>query len=297
MWTVDCVAPTSCLLGSGPIWSPTEGLLWWVDLKRAKLHRYNPKTGNTRRYDLPVHASAMVMSKGRLLMVADREYGFYDPETEDYARLGKIADEPVGNRTNDGGISPDGSFWFATMDNGEKLERSRYLRLDPASSTCHVLPFKPVRVPNSIVFSPDGSKFYTCDTAGQTILSYDRAPTTGALSNPSVFAETITAGCYPGGSAIDAEGGLWNAQWAGSRLVRYLPDGKIDQVVDLPVSRPTACAFGGDDMKTLFITTARQGLSEAAMNRQPLAGCLFAIRVSTPGLALGEWGEGATGSN
>lgn len=291
MQNVDCVAPTSCLLGAGPVWSASEGLLWWGDIKRAKLHRYNPRTGNTRRYDLPIHASALARHLGRLLMVGDREFGYFDPETEDYNRIGSIENEPIGNRTSDGGIAPDGSFWFGTMDNAENLERGRHLKLDLSSGACTPLPLKQVKVPNSFVFSPDHTKFYTCDTANQTIMAYDWDAEGGMLNNASVFADTITAGCYPAGSAVDRDGYLWNAQWAGSRLVRYAPDGQIDQVVDLPVSRPTACAFGGADLKTLFITTARQGLSEAAMDRQPLAGCLFALQVDTPGLALQEWGE------
>jgi len=290
MSKVECVAPTGCLLGEGPLWSHSEGFLWWVDIKRAKLHRYNPKTGNTRRYDLPIHASALAMHQGQLLMLGDREAGLYDPETEGYERIVQLEQEPDGNRTNDGGMAPDGSFWFGTMDNAEEEPRGQYYRLS-APGTVEAMRFDPVMVTNTFQFSPDGRTFYTCDSAGQEIFAFDHDPDTGVLTERRVFADTIRAGCYPDGSVIDAEGFLWNAQWAGSRIVRYAPDGAIDRIVELPVSRPTSLAFGGADLKTLYITSARVGLSNAALDRQPLAGCLFALEVDVPGLPVPEWGE------
>lgn len=283
-----CVAPTGCVLGEGPLWSPSEGFLWWTDIKRAKLHRFNPKTGNTRRYDLPLHASAMALADGGLIMVGDREVGRYDTATESYQKITDL-NEPDGFRTNDGGMAPDGSFWFGTMDNAETLAEGQYYRLAPDLKLDRIgLP--EVLVTNTMQFSPDGRTFYTCDSAEQSILAFDYDPETGALSNRRVFASTFDAGCYPDGSAVDAEGFLWNAQWAGSRVVRYAPDGSIDRIVKLPVSRPTSCAFGGPDFKTLYITSARVGLSDAALDRQPMAGSLFAIDVETPGLSVQEFG-------
>ena len=285
---VECVAPTSCLLGEGPIWSASEGFLYWVDLKRAKLHRYNPKTGNTRRYDLPIRASALALSQGSLLMVGDQEYGLYDVATEHYRQLGEVPVSHLRVRTNDGGIAPDGSFWFGTMDDAEQEPIGRYYRL-PASGQIESMRLDPVMVTNTFCFSPDKQTFYTSDSSNQEILAFDHDPETGVLTERRVFATTGDVGCYPDGSAIDSEGYLWNAQWAGSRIVRYAPDGAIDRIIKLPVSRPTSCAFGGPDLKTLFITSARMGLSEQALDRQPMAGCLFAIDVETAGLALTEW--------
>ena len=146
-------------------------------------------------------------------------------------------------------------------------------------------------MPNTLAFSPDGRTFYTSDSVEQEILAFDHDAATGSLSNRRVFASTISAGCYPDGSAVDAEGYIWNAQWAGSRIVRYTPEGAVDRVVAMPVSRPTSLAFGGANLKTLFITSARTGLSDAAMDRQPMAGCLFALDVDVPGLPVREWGQ------
>lgn len=277
------------MLGEGPLWSPSEGFLWWVDIKRAKLHRHNPKTGNTRRYDLPIHASALALADGGLIMIGDREVGRYDTATEHYEKVADIH-EPEGFRTNDAGIAPDGSLWFGTMDDAQMLPEGQYYRLAP-DMTVDRIGLPEVLVTNTMKFSPDGKTFYTCDSAEQMILAFDHAPETGALSNRRVFASTLEAGCYPDGSAVDQDGYLWNAQWAGSRVVRYAPDGSLDRVVSLPVSRPTSCAFGGPDLTTLYITTARAELSDAALDRQPMAGSLFALDVSVPGVPVPEFGD------
>ncbi|MEO1323932.1 MAG: SMP-30/gluconolactonase/LRE family protein [Pseudomonadota bacterium] len=287
MSEVRCVAPTGCMLGEGPLWSPSEGFLWWVDIKRAKLHRHNPRTGNTRRYDLPIHASAIALADGGLIMAGDLEIGRYDTATEHYERICTL-NEPFGFRTNDGGMAPDGSFWIGTMDDAETEPEGQYYRL-LQDMTVERIGLPEVLVTNTMQFSPDGRTFYTCDSAEQMILAFDYDVDTGALSNRRVFASTLEAGCYPDGSAVDANGYLWNAQWAGSRVVRYAPDGSIDQVVKLPISRPTSCAFGGPDLKTLYVTSARVGLSDAALDRQPMAGSLFAIDVETPGLPVTEF--------
>ncbi len=290
---VECIAPTGCLLGEGPVWSPSDGFLWWVDIKRGKLHRHNPRTTNTRRYDLPLHASALALHKGGLVMIGDREIGTYDPETEDYRRLCELTDEAEGNRTNDGGIAPDGSLWFGTMDNREQSVRGAYYRFG-TDRVLEKLRLDPVLVTNTFVFSPDGKTFYTSDSAEQEIIAFDHDIETGALTDRRVFATTSSAGCYPDGSAMDCDGYLWNAQWAGSRVVRYAPDGSIDRILNMPVSRPTSCAFGGPDMRTLYITSARIGLSDSAINRQPMAGCLFAIELDVAGMPVPEWGVGSS---
>lgn len=286
---VRCVAPTGCLLGEGPLWSPTEGFLWWVDIKRAKLHRHNPKTGNTRRYELQLHASALALSDGGLIMIGDREVGRYDTATESYRSIATL-NEPDNFRTNDAGLAPDGSLWFGTMDNQEVLAEGQYYRLAP-DLTVERIGLPEVLVTNTMQFSPDGKTFYTCDSAEQMILAFDYDESGGTLANRRVFASTLEAGCYPDGSAIDADGYLWNAQWAGSRVVRYAPDGRVDRIVKMPVSRPTSCAFGGEDLRTLYITSARTGLSDAALDRQPMAGSLFALDVDTPGLGVSEFGK------
>lgn len=290
--TPECVAPTGCILGEGPLWSPSEGFLWWVDIKRAKLHRYNPRTGNTRRYDLPIRASTLALYDGRILMAGDCEIGVYDPATEAYDRLVALTDEPAGNRTNDGGVAPDGSLWFGTMDDAGKEPSGNYYRYSMDSG------LEPLRLPsvlitNTFQFSPDGTVFYTCDSAEQEILSFDCECPTGKVTGRKVFANTFELGGFPDGSAIDSEGCLWTCLWDASRVVRFTPDGEVDRVILLAAPRPTSLAFGGDDLKTLFITTARAGLTFPQLDSRPLSGSLFSIRVDVAGLPPREFGRSA----
>jgi len=292
MLSPECVAPTGCVLGEGPLWSETEGFLWWVDIKRAKLHRYNPRTGNTRRYDLPIRASTIAMYDGRFLMAGDQEIGVYDPSTEMYDRIMQILGEPEGNRTNDGGVAPDGSFWFGTMDDSEKEARGSYYRFGP-DNVLTQLRLPSVMITNTMQFSPDGRTFYTCDSAEQEILAYDHDPATGALSGRRVLASTYEFGGFPDGSAVDSEGCLWTCLWGASRVVRYTPEGKVDQVIILAAPQPTSLAFGGDDLRTMFITTARAGMSFPQLDARPLSGSLFAVQVDVPGLPPRDFGAAA----
>ncbi|MFN7054106.1 SMP-30/gluconolactonase/LRE family protein [Hyphomonas sp.] len=291
MMSPECVAPTGCLQGEGPVWSPSEGFLWWVDVRRAKLHRYNPKTGNTRRYDLPVRASSLALYDGSLLMAGDREIGVFDPASEVYERLCRLDDEPEGNRTSDGGVAPDGSFWFGTMDDAGREPTGQYYRYG-ADKAVSLLRLPSVLVTKTMQFSPDGRTFYTCDTAEGEILAFDADPATGALSGRRTFAFTHELGGLPHGAAVDSEGGLWVCLHGASRVVRYLPDGTLDQTIIVAAPLPTGCAIGGRDMRTLFITTARTGLSFPQLDARPLSGSLFAVEVDVPGLPPRSFGKG-----
>ena len=283
----QCVAPTSCLLGQSPVWSPSEGLLWWVDPNRAKLHRFNPKTGNARRYDLPLKASVIALSRGELLMAGELEVGFFDPSTEEYTRLVELDGERQDNRINAGGIAPDGSFWFATMDRDEADQRSAWYRLAP-DRAIEPLHIKPVIIPSSACFSPAGDVFYTCDVTDQEIHAFD-VEQGNRLTSRRIFATTSAGAGYPDGSCVDSEGHLWNAEWDGARIVRYTPEGVVSRTIKLPVSRITGCCFGGKDLSTLYVTTARTGLTAFQMDIQPFAGSLFAIQTDVKGRPCGEW--------
>ena len=289
MMAPECVAPTGCILGTGPLWSPSEGFLWWVDTRKAKLHRYNPKTGNTRRYDLPIRASTLVLREGGLLLAGEREVGWYDPATEMYERRATLYDNAGAVRTSDGGLAPDGSFWFGTVDENEKEACGMYYRYTP-DGTLEQLRLPPVLLTHTLRFSPDGRKFYTCDTVEQEILTFDYDPDTGGLTGRSVLATTYEFEAFPQGSAVDAEGGIWTCLWGGSRIARYLPDGKLDRVVVMAAPKPTNLAFGGPDLKTLFITTSRVGMSFPQLDSRPLSGSLFALQVDVAGLPAREFG-------
>jgi sugar lactone lactonase YvrE len=184
-----------------------------------------------------------------------------------------------GFRTNDGKIDPAGRFWWSTMDDNDGERPGAIHRTGPGSATARVI--EGVHIANAMAFSADGQSLYLADSKLQTIFVHDTAD----LSNRQVFART-DGEAAPDGAAIDAEGYLWNAEWGGWRIVRYAPDGAIDRVVETPVAQPTSCAFGGPELGTLYVTSAWDGLSDAARAMQPEAGGLFALEPGVRGLAL-----------
>ena len=140
-----------------------------------------------------------------------------------------------------------------------------------------------IRIPNALCWSPDGSTMYWADSPQRQILAFPYDPATGTPGEPRIFAE-ITAPAVPDGATVDAEGYLWSAQYNGSRVVRYAPDGSVDRVITLPATQITSCAFGGTNLSTLFITSATQNLSADVLATQPLAGALFVVDVGVKGV-------------
>jgi sugar lactone lactonase YvrE len=144
--------------------------------------------------------------------------------------------------------------------------------------------FGGVKISNSIAFSPDGRLMYFADTPNRRIDVFDYDTDTGIPSNRRVFVTSEATAGYPDGSTVDSDGCLWNAEWGGSRVTRYTPQGKIDRVIELPVPFVTCCAFGGSDLKSLYMTTARVGMEQKDLQSAPLSGSLFTAELGVPGL-------------
>jgi sugar lactone lactonase YvrE len=276
------VAQTHDILGEGPCWAAAEGRLYWFDIKGRRLHWLTPQDGLTGGVGLPMRASAAAArAGGGLLMATERGLAFFDPRsgTVDLVRPMSL---PEGFRTNDGKVDPIGRFWWSTMDDDGGKRPGAIFRTDPDLTTTQVL--DGVHIPNTITFTADGRTLLLADSQLHTLYAYE-APD---LRRRTVFAH-VDGDVSPDGSALDAEGFLWNAQWGGARLVRYAPDGSVDRIVELPVSQPSSCAFGGPDLATLYVTSAREGLSEAELQDQPLAGALFAFEPGVAGLRLPDF--------
>jgi sugar lactone lactonase YvrE len=181
-------------------------------------------------------------------------------------------------RLNDAKADAAGVLWFGTMRDFGADDGGGLWRLAPGGAPEQVR--RGVRVPNAIAFAADGGLFF-CDTRAGTI---DRARRHGDRLAWSPFADAAVAPGAPDGATVDAEGLLWNARWGGGALARIAPDGTLDRLVALPVTNPTSCAFGGPGLATLYVTTARQGLSPERLAAEPLAGALLALDVGTAGV-------------
>jgi L-arabinonolactonase len=195
----------------------------------------------------------------------------------------KIEEDRPTTRLNDGKLDRQGRLVFGTMDeNPGGAHPIGQIWSYEGGARARVLATG-VRIANSIAFSPDGRRMYFADTPTRVIRCYDYDPASGDLSGQRVFAALAGPG-FPDGSAIDAGGCLWNAEWGGGRVVRYTPDGRVDRTIAFPCSQVTCCAFGGAMLDVLFVTSARTGLDERALAAQSHAGALFAVNVGVSGI-------------
>jgi L-arabinonolactonase len=283
---IVCAVRAENILGEGPVWDERIGRLWWVDIKGGRLLWLDPASGETGGSIVEGQVSAVAPRAGGEGLLAARKdgLGVLDPVSGAFEhRLDPEPDRP-GNRANDGNVDLAGRFWFGTMDDGETEITGAIYRLD-ADWTHHRI-LGGIGISNTLVCNPAGDAIYIVDSLARTIETLEIDPASGAPGARRAFADTRGQDCGPDGSAVDEEGFLWNAQWGGARIVRYAPDGGIDRIVPVPVDQPTSCAFGGRDFSTLYVTTARAGLSTAVLRRQPLAGCLLAFEPGVRGLAL-----------
>ncbi len=284
MSQLRCVVDSRDTLGEGPIWSPRDGRVFWFDIKGKKLRWFSPEDGGDGAWDLPIRCSAAApRESGGLIVACEAGLAGFDLSQGALTVINKVP-LPEGFRSNDGKIDVAGRFWWSSMDDDHGNRPGDFYCTTPDGFTEKVL--EGIHIPNTISCSPAGDRLYVADSKLQTIFVHDMDPKTGALSNRREFASTKGEAGAPDGSAVDAEGYLWNAQWGASRIVRYAPDGRVDRIIETPVEQPSSCAFGGPDLATLYVTTAREYLTDADLERQPQAGGLFAFEPGVKGLAL-----------
>jgi len=290
MTQVRCAVARQNILGEGPVWDAARGRLWWIDIKGGRLEWLHPASGAEGAVAVEGQVSAVApRANGQGLLAARKDgVGILDPGTGAFEhRFDPEPDRP-NNRANDGNVDLAGRFWFGTMDDGETDQSGAVYRLDPDWSCRRVL--DGLGISNTLVCSPDGDVLYVADSTHRIIDALAIDPATGEAGARQPFIHTRDGPGAPDGSAVDAEGFVWNAQWGAARLVRYAPDGAIDRIVALPVDHPSSCAFGGEDLATLYITTARWLLSKETLQRQPLAGSLLAFEPGVSGLSLPPFG-------
>ena len=283
MDTIRCVAQTEDVIGEVPIWDDRAQALYWIDIFKPALHRLDSATGAVTSWTPPEKAGSFAMREaGGFLMAARSGLAFYDPESGAFERLLDPEPDLPDNLLNDGRCDRRGRFWVGSMDKRLEHASGRLHRFDP-DRTCRTLE-RDFWIPNSLAWSPDDRTMYFADSRMKAIYAYDYDIDDGAISNKRVFASTEDRHGDADGSAVDAEGYLWNALFDGGCVIRYAPDGSVDRVVELPVTRPAACAFGGAKLDTLYVTTARFRLPPEVLEREPDAGGLLALDVGVSGL-------------
>lgn len=263
--------------GEGIFWNPADGLVWWTDIEGRALWSFDPASGTSEQIPMRDRVCCFAPRKsGGLIVAFSDRVVFLDP-TRGAEELIHVfeADNPE-TRLNDGRTDRAGRFVLGGMNEGSGAASSSVISIGPDLTVQTLI--EGVACANSTCFSPDGATMYFADTPDREIVAFDYDQTDGTISNRRVHADFSGEPGLPDGSCVDAEGGVWNAEWEGRRVVRVAPDGTIDQVIEVPVWKPTCCAFGGPDLDTLYITTSRLMSSEQVLEKEPDSGGLFAAK-------------------
>jgi sugar lactone lactonase YvrE len=262
-------------LGEGPVWDHRSRQLWWVDILNGRIHAFDPARRQDRTYEIGQFVGALALrQEGGLLLALQSGFAFYDPATE---QLTPIADPEVdrpGNRFNDGKCDPAGRFWAGTMDHAEQAASGSLYCLDPDGMTVsrHL---EDIRISNGLAWTKAGDRLYYIDSPTHKVQAFHYDINSGAIEYDRDVLTFDPGYGYPDGMCIDEEDQLWIAFWDGAKVRRFDPDrGRQTWQIDVPARRPTSCCFGGNNLETLFITSA-------AKEGDPLGGGLFAVK---PGL-------------
>ena len=283
--TIRCIWDGKAELGEGALWHDEEQALYWVDIFKSVLHRYS-RHGETETWPFPDSISSIVPAQsGGFLATFDYGVAHIDLQENKVTRLLRLEEDLPDNRMNDGCCDTQGNLWFGSMDTKQLNLSGSFYRLGAAASAEKIESVGPFCITNGPTFSEDGRWVFLTDTVERRI--YRAGLDTDA--NPAhieIFIETDPALGHPDGMCTDRDGGLWVCFFGGAKVIRFDRDGNADASVDVPAPNVTKCAFGGHDMKTLFITTATAGMSAEQLEEFPLAGGLFAAEVDYEGFCF-----------
>lgn len=269
-------------LGEGPAWVRRDSALWFTDIKKRKIHRFDPATGDRLTWAAPEQVGFVLPAEsGGFIAGLKSGLHRFDESTGRFTLISEIEPERPGNRLNDGVVDPDGRLWFGTMDDGETAGTGAFYRFE--RGIVSPTGIDGIAITNGPALSPDGRILYFVDTRGGTIGAADVGED-GTLGPSRPFARIDPPEGSPDGPTVDSEGCVWISLYAGWEARRYSPAGELVDRIRFPVANITKIAFGGDNLRTVYATTARQLLTPAEIDRQPLAGDLFEFRVDVPGL-------------
>ncbi len=277
-------------LGESPVWSVREGALWWVDIHRpAILRAALPGPDAVAEWELTGNVGSIGLRRGGGVVAALRTgFALLDGDGGVQHLAQPIADQ-ADLRFNDGRVDRRGRFWAGTVQERRVPGLAGLYRLYPDGSCRQMV--SGITVSNGLAWSPDDRTMYLACSHERTVYAYEYDLDAGALGSRRVFTRFGSTDGVPDGATVDSLGCYWIAHFDGGKLTRFNPRGEVDQVVPMPVPRPTSCAFGGPGLDTLYVTSARFNLDPAALDAAPLSGSVFALRPGVAGLAEPEFGR------
>jgi L-arabinonolactonase len=269
--------------GEGILWNQADQCVWWTDIEGRTLWTYAPTTQKATSYEMPERVCCFApRSSGGLVLGFESGFVLWMPGTKQWQRIAAFESESQATRMNDGRTDRQGRFVVGGMNELDGQPTSNVWRLNTDLSM--ELLFDGVSCANSICFSPDGKTMYFADSPRSEIEAFQYPGNANKPHDRRTIAHLAKAQGVPDGSCVDAEGYLWNAVWEGGRVERRSPNGALDQTIFLPVRKPTCCAFGGENLDTLYITTSRLMSTQQELANEPLAGSLFAVKPGIRGL-------------
>ena len=288
MRKVEVALPVKAKLGECPRWDEKEQLLYWIDINSFQLHRFNPKTGDneTLTFEEEVGCFSLRQDHGYVLAMRSGFFFLDGWNTE----LRAIADPESSldkNRFNDGRCDAAGRFIAGSYYPPKDYDGANLWSLGTDLSVHQLV--EGLLTSNGAAFSPDNKTFYLSDTPKHVIYQYDYDLASGEIANGRVFHQFPHGNGRPDGAAVDAEGYYWTALYEGGRIARLNPQGEIVEEIEVPAKCPTMVAFGGEDLKTLFITTVGER-PEEELAKHPHSGAIFKVEVDVPGLVENRFG-------
>jgi sugar lactone lactonase YvrE len=279
----ECVLDIRASLGECPVWSIDEQALYWVDINAPSLNRFDPLTARNVAWPMPCSIGCFGLRQSGGFIAALRDgIWLVAPDGTIERKVADAPYDPAGCRFNDGRVDPRGRLWAGSMNEKRDASSAKLYRLGADLKLTAMIPG--IMTSNGLAFSPDARTMYHADTPTRTITAWDFDAATGDIANRRIFAQFAEETDRPDGGAVDREGCYWSAFYRGGKVVRLSPRGERLAEFPVPAMCPTMCAFGGPDLKTLYVTSARQHREPDELARLPHSGGIFAMRVGVPGL-------------
>ncbi|HEY8906011.1 MAG TPA: SMP-30/gluconolactonase/LRE family protein [Rhodoferax sp.] len=324
----QCVTPHRCSLGESPFWHPDEQMLYWLDISGQQILRANIYMGSVETWDMPSEPGCMAPAARGGLVIALRHGVFRATEWRGQLQLVTTLDyDPTHMRANDGKCDTQGRFWVGTIDETRQLKNAALYSIDARHQdpsvqpkvACQISPTSGMTTANGLAFSPDNHTAYWADTPSHTVWAWNFDADSGRLSDQTVFAKFATKppgwqspalaaattpdttlaqpkvaayGGRPDGAAVDVQGNYWVAMFEGQRVCQLAPDGTLLASIPTPLMCPTMPCLGGEDLKTLYITSASHHRSAEELAAYPLSGGVLSMRVDVPGLPVQFFQDG-----
>ena len=279
----ECVLDVRASLGECPVWSGDERALYWIDINAPSLNRFDPATGANLSWPMPSSiGSFAVRAQGGFVVALRDGIWLVDRAGRLGDRVAEAPYDPSHHRFNDGRADPAGRFWVGTMNERRDGASAALYRLDRYFTLTEMA--DGITISNGLAWSPDRRTLYHADTPARTISAYPFDAAAGTIGGRRVFAHFEGETERPDGAAVDSEGCYWIAFYRGGKIVRLSARGERLGEYPVPAMCPTMCAFGGPDLRTLYVTTARQMREPDELARLPQSGGIFAMQVEVPGL-------------